>query len=238
MALFNLAVGGLLVLACVGYYLFHKPPFHPKAPPLVTDATPLIGSISFFQERWFFWQRATSRSNTGNFTFWAGQHPVVGMSGAEGRKIFLDDKRLNFAEGYGALLAGSVTPSKDGTNEGENKFAAYITRRLTELLRGPHLQTCLPHLLSDTRTRFDELVADPSGMMNPFESIYGLVFHLTMRTVASNEIADDRASLARCLKLFEELDKSSTAVQVMYPWLPLPSKLKRLYAGGQLYMCR
>jgi hypothetical protein len=35
-----------------------------------------------------------------------GKHPVVVLSGDEGRKLFFSDKSLNFIEGYRLLMGG------------------------------------------------------------------------------------------------------------------------------------
>lgn len=62
-----------------------------------------------------------------------------------------------------------------------------------------------------------------------------MIYHLTMRTVACNEIANDRPLLDKTLRLFEQVEASSTPEVVMFPWLPSPAKLKRLWGGAQLY---
>jgi len=94
----------------------------------------------------------------------------------------------------------------------------------------------MPNLMADTRRRLELLAQDPRGVTDPFESIYKIVFQLTMRTVACNEIAEDPALLDKTLHLFEAMDKAATPAVVMYPSLPTPAKLKRMWAGAQLYM--
>ena len=63
-----------------------------------------------------------------------------------------------------------------------------------------------------------------------------MVFKLTMRTVACNEIADDTHLLARTLSLYEDVEATATPFSIMFPWLPTPAKFRRLYSGSQLYM--
>lgn len=57
-----------------------------------------------------------------------------------------------------------------------------------------------------------------------------------MRTVGCNEIADNPILLAKTLSYFETIEQSGTPAGVIFPWLPTPAKLKRIYAGGSLYM--
>ncbi|KAK4935969.1 hypothetical protein LTR28_010256, partial [Elasticomyces elasticus] len=72
-------------------------------------------------------------------------------------------------------------------------------------------------------------------MTDPFNSIYNIVFQLTMRTVACNDIANDPKLLARVLKLYETIEQSTTAATIMFPWLPTPAKARRTWGGAQLY---
>lgn len=73
-------------------------------------------------------------------------------------------------------------------------------------------------------------------MTDPFESIYGIVYQLTMRTVACNEIANDRGLLDKTLEMFEKIEAASSAELIVFPWFPFPGKLRRLWYGGKLYM--
>jgi cytochrome P450 len=91
-------------------------------------------------------------------------------------------------------------------------------------------------LIGDTRSRLDELAKNPKGLTDPFESIYGIVYQLTMRTVACNEIAGNRALLDQTLDMFEKIEAASSPELIIFPWFPFPGKLRRLWYGGKLYM--
>lgn len=91
-------------------------------------------------------------------------------------------------------------------------------------------------MIADTKKAMDFLAADPRGITDPFESVFELVYQLTMRTVACTEIADDPVLLARTLHLYQEVESAATPTVVMFPSLPSPAKLRRMYAGAQLYM--
>ena len=262
------AVGCIVAVASLFLYLFNKPAFPKNAPQLTSEAWPILGSLQFFTQRWDFWQRSTAHSQSGNFSFYAGQWPVVAVSGDEGRKVFFEHKGLAFAEAYGeyqlvvvssgahiflaaygceanafvaALLAGQPSVKQDNSlmaedHGGDSGFSAYFSKRLIAMLKGNQLKKGLPQLLKDCRAMLDGLAAQPDGLTEPFDSIYRMVFKFTMRTVACNEIADDPVLLARTLKLYEEVESAASNLGIMYPWLPLPSKFKRFYAGSQLYM--
>lgn len=236
-----IAVGSIAILCSLFFYLFARPTLPKNAPAFTTETWPIVGSLQFFTQRWDFVQRAAAHSNTGNFSFYAGQYPIIGLSGQESRKIFFESRALGFAEGYGALLGGSPKV-KEGNNPmaedrgNDGSFSAYFSKRLVNMLKGNQLKNGLPQLLQDARTSLDKLAADKSGLTDPFDSIYRMVFQFTMRTVACHEIADDAALLERTLQLYEAVEGTATPFSIMYPWMPLPAKVKRTYAGAQLYM--
>ena len=234
-------LGSIAVVGGVLLYLFSKPSFPKNAPTLTREAWPILGSLQFFTERWDFFQKSKAHSQSGNFSFYAGQWPVVGLTGEEGRKLFFESKALAFTEGYSTLLGGNP-----GVKEGNNplaedrvtdsSFSQYFSKRIVAMLKGNQLKNGLPQLMQDLRTNLDKLAADPSGATDPFDSIYRTVFQLTMRTVACNEIADDPVMLAKCLKLYENIERTSSPTSIMFPWMPLPARVKRTYNGAQLYM--
>lgn len=98
------------------------------------------------------------------------------------------------------------------------------------------METGLPKMLADVRSALSVLAKDTSGVTNPFQSIYKVVYQLTMRTVACDDIADSPALLAQTLDLYETIDGSATPTAIMFPWFPSPAVIKRTIAGGRLYM--
>lgn len=235
----SILLGSVLVLSSLLVYLFRRPAIPKNAPKLTSESWPIVGSMRFFSRRWEFFRDAVARSKTGNFSFYVGSLPVVGVWGADNRKIFFEHRGLGFGEGYGALLAGApeVKPENNPLAEAAQKdpdFSSYFTRRLTAMLKGPVLKRNLPTLLKDARANLDAL--GKSGTTDPFDSIYRMVFQFTMRTVACNEVADDPKTLARCLDLYETVENSADRWMIMFPWLPLWSKFQRTYASAQLYM--
>lgn len=239
--LLSCSVGAVVVLASLLLYLFSRPPFPKNAPARTKEAWPVLGSMQFFTQRWDFFQRSLAHSNSGNFTFYAGQWPVVGLTGHEGRRLFFESKSLGFSEGYSVLLGGSPTVKENNNLLADDRpvdgdFSAYFSRRIIAMLKGNRLGQGLPQLLKDARGMFDDLAANADGLTDPFDSIYRMVFKFTMRTVACHEIAEDPALLARTLRLFEEIEATATPLSIMYPWIPTLAKFKRFYYGSQLYL--
>ena len=229
-----------VVLASGLVYLFQKPALPKNAPPLTSEAWPILGSLQFFTERWDFFHRAILRSRTGNFSFYAGQWPVVALAGDQGRRVFFEDKRLGFAEGYSTLLGGAPSAQGDDTvfqdgRGGEASFGTYFNKRLVHTVRPAQLAKNLPQILKDAREMFGRLAAESNGQTDVFESIFRMIFKFTMRTVACNEIAEDPALLERTMLLFEDLDSTATPISISFPWMPTPAKLQRFYYGAQLY---
>lgn len=145
-------------------------------------------------------------------------------------------KGTNLAR-YEKLFAGSPSSGKQANGDdinSEQSFVGYFGKRLTALLKRDQFNKGLPYLMSDVRARLDELGS--SGVTDPFDSIYRIVFQLTMRTVACNDIAEDPKLLDRVLHLYEMVEKSATPTFIMYPNFPSIASLTRLYGGTQIYM--
>lgn len=232
----------LALLASSLLYLFSRPSIAKTAPKLTTEQWPIIGAMQFFSERYDWFTRQTRHSGTGNFSFYVGDKSVVGVSGEHARRVFYDSRSLAFAEGYGGLLAGAPEVAKNKSNvfsgkqEVDDDFSAYFSRRIIAMLKGNQLAKGLPDLLSDVRARLDILARDPSHTTDPFDSIYKIVYQLTMRTVACHEIAGNDDLRERTLHYYETVEEAASPWAIMYPWMPLVSKFKRTYAGTQLYL--
>lgn len=112
----------------------------------------------------------------------------------------------------------------------------YFSRRLNSLLKSNIFSKKLSVLKSDVQEAIEAINNDPTGATNPFESIYRIVFRLTIRMVGCEELADNPVLLETFLKYFEMIDQSATAAAVMFPKIPSPAILRRTYAGARLYM--
>lgn len=237
-------VYGLAILLFIAPFLYlFKPPSIPKnAPQQAEEQLPILGAWKFFTERGDWFVRQRDRSPTGNFSYCIGDKLVIGLSGIEGRRTFFDSKSMGFAEGYAALLAGAP-PVKQGGRvvsggsvQEQEGFSAYFSRRLIAMLKGNQLANGLPNLVADVRQRLDELASNSPTKTDPFDSIYRIVYQLTMRTVACNEIAADDELREETLRLFETVEGAASMWAIMFNWMPLISKARRTVAGAKLYM--
>jgi len=84
--------------------------------------------------------------------------------------------------------------------------------------------------------RLNTLAASPVKITDPFESVYEIVFQLTMRTVGCNEIAENPELVKTVMKLNQTMESAATPTTIMFPWLPSTGLLKMYYAGARMYM--
>lgn len=124
----------------------------------------------------------------------------------------------------------------DDGNPPPEEASNLFSRRLAYLLKNEQFRKKLPILKSDVQEAIEAIKNEPNGITNPFESIYRIVFRLTIRMVGADDIANDPVLLEQTLKHFEMIDQSATATSVMFPKFPSPAVLKRTYAGARLYM--
>ena len=230
--------------AAIFYLVFvRRPHFRSNAPKVASNNWPIVGSLQFWTARLDFWRKHLKETTTGNFSYHLGKHPVVGVSSKEGRDAFFFSRDLSVAEGY-AVLFGQSPRIKDfevvdGTRvdaaraETFDSFNTYFTKRIVAMLKADRLGKAIPTLVSDVRSCLDEL--GESGLMDPFDNLFELVYKLTQRTVGANEIANSRPLLDRTLRLFQLIEKTSTSYQIIFPWLPSPAMFKRVWGGSQLY---
>jgi sterol 14-demethylase len=88
----------------------------------------------------------------------------------------------------------------------------------------------------DVQSRLNDLLNDSSGLTDPFDGIYSLVFKLTMRTVGCYDVADDPEQLQAIMGHYEVMDRSFTPLVVYFPWLPNIQGLQRKLAGARIYL--
>ncbi|KAF2123378.1 cytochrome P450 [Dothidotthia symphoricarpi CBS 119687] len=216
--------------------LFRRLP--PNAPSVVSDNYPITGPLGFWTERWSWFKKRRDQAKTGNFSFHAGAHTVIAMSGDKSRQVYFESRELGLSEGYSVLFGQAPPPPAQAEGKGEDEdfsMDKHFSRRLAHLLKNDQFRRKLPALISDVQEAIDAIKSEPNGITDPFESIYRIVFRLTIRVVGADEIADDAKVLEDTLKHFESIDSSGSATSVMFPKLPSPAVLKRTYAGLQIY---
>ena len=67
-----------------------------------------------------------------------GKLPVIGLGGNEGRKIFFEERGLDFGQGYGALFGQGPNSTSSDNVSLDNDFSGpggYFQRRLVRMLK-------------------------------------------------------------------------------------------------------
>lgn len=92
----------------------------------------------------------------------------------------------------------------------------------------------LPVLIEDTKARLINISKSPTGITDPFDSIYKIVYQLTMRTVGCDNIANDPVLLEKSLGLFQAIETSATPASIIFPWLPTPDITAAISTGSRI----
>ncbi|KAG6014413.1 hypothetical protein E4U43_006570, partial [Claviceps pusilla] len=201
----------VLIITTMAVLLFRyasRPAWHPQAPKALSG-WPVLGSPGFFRNRWSFLRRHASATASGHFSFFYGPHSIVALSGTAARQTFFTSRSLDL-------------------NEGSHFVSLF--KRFTHKDR---LEANLATLVNDCVTSYEEM--DTRAPLDPFNTLYRLVYKLTLRTLGTNDVADSPALLDETLKIFTTMDDSS-ALEVMFPRMPLPSRLSKMWAGARLHL--
>ncbi|RYO88763.1 hypothetical protein DL766_005187 [Monosporascus sp. MC13-8B] len=226
-------------LATLAVQVFWRPALPKNAPKWWKGGDwPVLGALRFYSQRADFYREAISHSPSGNFSFYMGKKHLIGLSGPEARRTFYDSRELSLNEGFAELSTGQ--PPADSTTD---NFSAFFNRHLVAMLKKENFVKNLDLMAGDTRKACEALAAappskaDPSWKVtNPFDSLYQIVYQLTMRTVGANDIAEDPVLLRKTLSMFEQFEKSNSTLKVVFPWFPAPNHLFRIYNAARLGM--
>lgn len=129
-------------------------------------------------------------------------------------------------------------------------FVPFFNKSLLWMIKRENFVKNLDVLTGDTLAAYKKLAAaapasapaskaDPESewkVTNPFDSMYRVVYQLTMRTVGADDIAADPALLRHTLALFERFETSGSTAKVVFPWFPTPRHLVRMWTGARLAM--
>ncbi|KAJ7151758.1 cytochrome P450 [Mycena crocata] len=193
-----------------------------SVPPYTPITYPLLGSVQYFSHHWDFLRTATQ---DGIVSFRLANQKCIALP-VESRQAFFNDSRPSLTLAY-AVMLGTIPMNKhfltmmgfDITLGGRsNKF-------LASLLRKERVNANLHTLYAYA----DECITGLSSTTDPFQSIYGTIFRLTVNTIAASRIAADAAVCDKLRKIFHELDQSATPATVLFPWFLGPQRLHRFY---------
>lgn len=174
----------------------------------------------------------------------------VGLTGERARELFYSSANLNFGKGYALLFGGSVKVEEvkeaaADITDVDSEDVEPLLKRLKHLLKTEHIDTSkylcflfnnltktisgLPYLLEDVQAELANLGS--SGVTDPFESIYRIVFLMTIRILGTVELAEDAERRESALKCFEGVASGMSASAMLFPWLPTPAKLRKTTSG-------
>ncbi|KAI1328546.1 cytochrome P450 6A1 [Xylariaceae sp. FL0255] len=201
---------------------------------------PILGTLDFYYGRRCDWYKeAIASSKTGNFSFYVGKKQIIGISGNEGRKFYYESKDLSFSDGFAELLTGQ--PAQPTDRYGREDFSVMFSKNLVPMMKKENFVKNLDLMTGDTLAACNALAAAPPAKANPkwrvtdpFESMYEIVYQLTMRTVGANDIAENPKLLKKTLDIFDWFERADSYLKVIFPWLPTPNSLLRLYYGAKL----
>lgn len=95
-----------------------------------------------------------------------------------------------------------------------------------------HLMANLHHLVTDTDASLRKIgVAD---VVDPLKFIGLLIYQLTHRMAGVHDIANDPKLLEETLAIYGPLG-DSPYIDVLFPWLPTPSKLQKMLGYAKLH---
>lgn len=137
---------------------------------------------------------------------------------------------------YAALFGEAPSIQERDNFHGLDEHTSPFNRRMAWSQKTDQLQKILPTVVADARDGIEAISRDPLGRTNPFDSIYQLVFKLTIRLVGAQELADDAALRREFEGYFTMLDETAGPISAMFPRFPWPSMIKRFYAGARMYM--
>lgn len=101
------------------------------------------------------------------------------------------------------------------------------------LLSKERLAANLHYLVRDTNAAL-VAIRDSPGPIDPFDTLFRLIYQLTHRSLGSNDVADNPKLLADTFAVYAPMNHSS-ALEIMFPGWPTPNKLRKMIGGARLY---
>lgn len=86
----------------------------------------------------------------------------------------------------------------------------------------------------DARIAFEAMAKNSSGITNPIDACYRLVFKQACRIMCTDEISDNPKLLESYLHYTLILQHNNNGYTVAVPWLPSLSHMKRRYCRNRL----
>ncbi|KAF7968863.1 hypothetical protein HWV62_29186 [Athelia sp. TMB] len=221
-AVFITAAAGLLIVTLSTYRL-QSTVQHDKSGIYELGGWSRFTAWPFFSRRYDFLHSNWEKTGQELFQFRVLQHTVVAVSGEAGRKVFHDDKHLDFTQGYQILLGGP-----------ENM--TWFNKHVALLFNSRRLSDVIPSLLEDINANMSRTMPGSEGTIDPFKNVYDLVVQMTIRMVSCRAISNDPAAVAEMWTYFDTIEKGATPLALLVPWLPTPATRNKEKATTALFM--
>ncbi|PWY68807.1 cytochrome P450 [Aspergillus eucalypticola CBS 122712] len=239
--MFDLAFRALIhglyffALACLIKLLraLWKRPFPTNAPKLVSGY-PVVGALQFFFTQNEFCRSSKANSPTGNYSYYLGQHQVIGLCGTQGRKTFFESRDLDLGQGASLLVpfVNLVENPQDPSVDTHLSHLHYIFR--TRLLRTQSLQF-IPAAIEMCTTATLNRITD-KGLIDPFQEMTLFYAQSTMAVMGVSEVALSPELSSKVSKLFGAMDGTFHVSDMAIPWLLNPLHIPTLISLGQLWV--
>ena len=144
--------------------------------------------------------------------------------------------RLMTSQSYAALFGEAPSIQERDILNGLDEHTSPFNRRMAWSQKTDQLQKILPTIVTDARSGIEAISQDPGGRTNPFDSIYRLVFKLTICLIGAKELADGPILRRKFEGYFTMLDESAGPLSTVFPRFPWASMIKRFHAGAKMYM--
>ncbi|PPQ64794.1 hypothetical protein CVT26_002626 [Gymnopilus dilepis] len=200
------------------------------------DWASYLTAWSFFTKRHDFLFNGFAKTGQDLFQFRFLQHTVVAVSGEEGRKVFHNDKYLDFTQGYQILLGGAPRLEQSSQADYVPENMTWFNKNVALLFSKERLADVLPSLLDDIHTSLSKSMPQKEGRIDPFRNVYDLIVQMTIRMVSCRSLSNDPAAVADMWKYFDIIEKSATPFSLIVPWLPTSATRNKEKATTDLYM--
>ncbi|KAK8006972.1 fungal cellulose binding domain containing protein [Apiospora arundinis] len=199
----------------------------PNAPATFKDNS-LFGSLRFTTSRADYLAEGIQQSPDGQFSFWHGGNHVVVVSGEAARTSFQTSRGLDPSAGFAALFGSFLDISELTKNSMRRCMLIY--KRCTQ---DDHLTTNLHRLVTDSDAHVRQM--GDLAVINPLKSMGLLIYQLTHRMAGAHDIANDPQLLRDTWAVYAPLE-DSPYVDILFPWLPTPSKLQKIWGYTKLHL--
>ncbi|OCH86812.1 cytochrome P450 [Obba rivulosa] len=192
----------------------------------------LLSITPFFRSRFDFLRRGFALTGQSVYKFNLLRNTVVVLSGESARREFFQAAGLDLTAGF-KVLSGAIPMMPGVTSDITARRVSTIHKRLSAAQNSERLSKLLPKILDDSRKAMEQW--GNAGILDPFEQISHLIFQTTVRCLATEDLADNEADVARLGELYDRLDMDTTPASVLFPWFPSPSAVRRLLTTKTIF---